>query len=99
MGEGKAPLSAADLEYVRSRYQQRIGASGVTFKSMNSGTLEKQSIRHSVHAGAIDLRDPSLRVLDVNYGLNQFLTFLRAHGFRDRYLNLDIVPEYVDHCR
>jgi SAM-dependent methyltransferase len=99
MSAARPPFSAVDLEYVRSRYQQRIADHGVTFDSMNSGSLDKQQIRHSVHASIIPLEGRDVRVLDLGCGLGQFLAFLRGKGFHGLYTGIDIVPEYVDYCR
>jgi SAM-dependent methyltransferase len=99
MRDAREPFSTVDLEYIRNRYQERIAGHGVTFDSMNSGSLDKQQIRHSVHASIIPLERGDVRVLDLGCGLGQFLSFLRVKGFQGVYTGIDIVPEYVEHCR
>jgi SAM-dependent methyltransferase len=89
-------LSPEDLDYIRSRYQRRIAEKGLTFDSMNSGTREKQRLRHQVHAEAVR---PGQSVLDVGCGLGDFCRFLQERGFSGQYTGTDIVPEYIEHCR
>lgn len=89
-------ISNKDLDYIKGRYQKRILEHGVGFASMNSGTEEKQKIRHSVHASCIP---ESARVLDVGCGIGQFYQHLKGAGFRGHYVGMDIVPEYVEHCK
>src|SRR5262249_50718932 len=89
-------FSAEDLEYVRGRYQKRIAQDGVTFRSMNSGTDDKQRLRHSVHSEVVS---KDARVLDVGCGIGQFYGFLLARGYQGAYTGIDVVPEYVEHCR
>ncbi len=84
-----------DIDYVRSRYLKRIATMGITHDSLNSGTEAKQGIRHGVHAMLVG---PDDAVLDFGCGLGDFYRFIRARGHRGRYVGIDIVPEYVDHC-
>lgn len=93
MPDDEQILSEADTVAVMRRYQARIAALGVTFESMASGNLEKQRIRHAVHASALRGTAPS--VLDVGCGIGQFYEFLRAQGFVGSYTGYDIVPEYI----
>lgn len=86
----------ADFEYVRSRYQKRIAVDGTTFKSMNSGTEEKQKLRHSIHSEIIK---PGASVLDLGCGIGQFYENLKSSGIPFSYTGIDIVPEYIEHCK
>jgi SAM-dependent methyltransferase len=95
---GRHPvLNDADRQRVVHRYQERIARCGVTFDSLNSGSPEKQRIRHAVHATA--LRGDCPAVLDVGCGLGGFYEFLRQQGIACRYTGYDIVPEYVAACQ
>jgi SAM-dependent methyltransferase len=90
-----APVAAGDADYVRARYEGRISSGGLNFASMNSGTEERQAIRHAVHAAVIA---PNSSVLDVGCGMGYFYKFILEHGFKGRYVGIDLVPQYVDHC-
>lgn len=89
-------IPATDLEYIRSRYLKRISEHGVSFASMNSGTEEKQKIRHGVHASIVGKH---MSVLDVGCGIGQFYENLLSSGFEGRYVGIDIVPDYIDYCK
>jgi SAM-dependent methyltransferase len=97
MNETSSPLAHEDAEAVVRRYQARIIEHGTTFDSMASGSVEKQRIRHSIHATA--LRGERPQVLDVGCGLGQFYHYLRETGRDCAYTGYDIVPEYVAACR
>lgn len=88
--------SATDLAHVRDRYLERIAVHGVSSASMNSGTPEKQALRHRVH---LELVQPGWSVLDVGCGVGEMLAAMRTLGLRGRYVGVDIVREYVEHCR
>jgi SAM-dependent methyltransferase len=90
-----APVADGDVDYVRSRYEGRISRGGLNFASMNSGTEERQAIRHSVHASVIE---PNSSVLDVGCGMGYFYKFIAERGFEGRYVGIDLVPQYVDLC-
>jgi SAM-dependent methyltransferase len=90
-------LDPEDAILVVQRYQQRIAQHGVTFASLNSGTEEKQRIRHGVHASALHRTKPS--ILEIGCGLGSFYQYLYAHGQQCSYFGYDIVPEYIDECR
>jgi SAM-dependent methyltransferase len=85
-----------DLAYVRGRYQKRIATDGTTFKSMNSGTEEKQRIRHAVHQSIIRTGNS---ILDVGCGIGQFYKSVRDRDPSVEYTGVDIVPEYIEHCK
>jgi SAM-dependent methyltransferase len=94
----KSPvLNPSDAERVIRRYQRRIAEYGPTFESLNSGSIEKQRVRHQVHASALRGACPSL--LDVGCGLASFYEYLTQEGRDCEYAGYDIVPEYVDLCR
>jgi SAM-dependent methyltransferase len=95
--DSKSTLSKLDVQRVKDRYLSRISKYGVTFESMNSGSVEKQRVRHTVHAEAI--RRSTCRVLDVGCGLGDFYRFLTAKGFDCDYTGYDILPDYVNACR
>lgn len=91
-----SPIAAEDVSYVRSFYQNRIAQNGVTLESMKSGGEAKQRIRHSVHS---ELVGPNDQVLDVGSGIGQFREHLEKAGFQGAYQGIDLIPEYVEHCR
>ena len=90
-------LDPDDLTQVVRRYQQRIAEHGPTFASLNSGSEEKQAMRHTVHASALHGVKPS--VLEIGCGLADFYRYLIQHQRGCSYSGYDIVPEYVDQCR
>jgi hypothetical protein len=90
-------LDPDDVSQVVRRYQQRIAEHGPTFASLNSGTEEKQAIRHSVHSTALRGSNPS--VLEIGCGLADFYKYLLHHKRDCSYHGYDIVPEYIDECR
>ena len=92
-----AVLDPEDTHRVIRGYQLRIAKYGATFASLNSGSLEKQKIRHQVHASALLGSDPS--VLDIGCGLGDFYQSLKEDGRNCQYTGYDIVPEYVAECR
>lgn len=97
MSDKQPLLSDVDAAMVVERYRRRIAEHGPTFASLNSGTPDKQRVRHAVHAGA--LRGDRPAVLDVGCGLGDFQRFLRQRGVECAYTGYDIVPEYVEQCR
>jgi len=90
-------LNPDDLSYVIRRYQQRIAEHGPTFASLNSGSEEKQAVRHSVQASALRGARPS--ILEIGSGLADFYKFLKQQHQDCSYEGYDIVPEYVAECR
>jgi SAM-dependent methyltransferase len=90
-------LDPDDAGLVVQRYQHRIAEHGPTFASLNSGSEEKQALRHSVHATAIRGTKPS--ILEVGCGLGDFYQFLINANRDCDYHGYDIVPEYVAECR
>lgn len=90
-------LDARDAETVIDRYRRRIEAHGPTLPALNSGSAEKQRIRHQVHATALQGDDPS--VLDIGCGLGSFYEHLIEGGIRCAYTGYDIVPEFIEYCR
>ena len=97
MSDENPILSPDDVRDVVDRYRKRIGQHGVTFDSLNSGSIEKQRIRHEVHASAIRSDCPS--VLDVGCGLGGFCLYLKDRGLSCSYTGYDIVGEYIEECR
>jgi hypothetical protein len=89
-------LNPDDLQSVIRRYQHRIAEHGPTFASLNSGSEQKQAIRHSVHASALRGTKPS--VLEIGSGLADFCKYLKGHQRNCSYHGYDIVPEYVAEC-
>ena len=89
-------LDNSDLSYVKKRYQNRIKDYGTTFKSMNSGDLNKQNRRHHNHSRWIRKNDT---ILDIGCGLGQFFIHLRKKKHLGDYTGYDIVPEYVEYCQ
>jgi hypothetical protein len=93
------PIPVLDLEDVNQvihRYQERIAQHGVTLASLNSGSEEKQRIRHWAHASA--LRGPCPSVLEIGCGLGTFYRYLASVGQQCTYCGYDIVPEYIAEC-
>jgi SAM-dependent methyltransferase len=90
-------LDPEDAMRVVQRFQERIARYGVTFESLNSGSLEKQKIRHKIHARALITPDPS--VLDIGCGLGDFYSCLKENSQDCEYTGYDIVPEYIAECR
>jgi len=90
-------LNPDDLQSVIRRYQHRIAEHGPTFESLNSGSEEKQAIRHWAHASALRGTKPS--VLEIGSGLADFYKYLKQHQQDCSYNGYDIVPEYVAECR
>jgi tRNA G46 methylase TrmB len=93
----KQVLDTDDLEQVIRRYRQRIAEHGATFASLNSGSEEKQALRHWVHASALRGTKPS--VLDIGCGLGSFYQYLIQHKQDCSYHGYDVVEEYVAECR
>jgi len=90
-------LHPDDARNVIRRYQERISEHGATFASLNSGSTEKQAIRHSVHASALRGAAPS--ILEVGCGLGDFYKYLIEHQRNCSYTGYDIVPEYIAECQ
>jgi 2-polyprenyl-3-methyl-5-hydroxy-6-metoxy-1,4-benzoquinol methylase len=90
-------LNPEDIRRVIQRYRIRIAEYGPRLASLNSGSSEKQHIRHLVHASALRGSLPS--VLDVGCGLGSFYQHLVCQGRGCNYTGYDIVPEYIDYCR
>ena len=90
-------LDPHDVGLVVQRYQRRIAEHGPTFASLNSGSEEKQALRHSVHATALRGENPS--VLEIGCGLGDFYRYLLGRHRTCTYYGYDIVPEYINACR
>lgn len=90
-------LDPDDVNLVVERYQRRIAEHGATFASLNSGSEEKQALRHCVHASALHGAKPS--VLEIGCGLGDFYRYLIEHKRDCSYRGYDIVPEYIAECR
>jgi 2-polyprenyl-3-methyl-5-hydroxy-6-metoxy-1,4-benzoquinol methylase len=90
-------LDAEDVRLVIQRYRIRIAEHGPTLASLNSGSSEKQHVRHLVHASA--LYGPRPSVLDVGCGIGSFYEHLVRQGRDCSYTGYDIVPEYIEYCR
>lgn len=90
-------LDPDDVNLVVQRYQRRIAEHGPTFASLNSGSEEKQALRHSVHASALRGARPS--ILEVGCGLGDFYKYLIGMNRECSYHGYDIVPEYIAECR
>ncbi len=93
----EAVLDREDAMRVVQGYRLRIAKYGATFESLNSGSLEKQKIRHQVHASSLVGVCPL--VLDVGCGLADFYRYLKDQGYPCSYTGYDIVPEYIAECR
>jgi SAM-dependent methyltransferase len=89
-------LDPEDANGVIRGYQLRIAKYGATFASLNSGSIEKQKIRHQVHASALMGSCPA--VLDIGCGLADFYLYLKGRGQKAIYTGCDIVPEYIAEC-
>ena len=90
-------LHPDDVSYVLHRYQQRIAEHGPTFASLNSGSDQKQALRHGVLASA--LRGPKPSILEVGCGLADFYKYLLKPKQDCSYRGYDIVPEYIAESR
>lgn len=97
MSDATPTLHPRDVQRVVENYRERIAQFGPTFESMKSGSVEKQRIRHAIHATALSGDSPS--VLDIGCGLGDFYQFLKGAGRACRYTGVDIVPEYIEECR
>lgn len=90
-------LDPEDANRVIRGYQLRIAQHGATSASLNSGSEEKQRIRHQVHATSLSGPCPS--VLDIGCGLGDFYRYLKNQGQACHYTGFDLVPEYIVTCR
>jgi hypothetical protein len=93
----KPKLSQEDLEMIIDRYKKRIGEFGPTLQSLNSGSPEKQQIRHAVHLSSFRTENPS--VLDIGCGLADFYHFLSSRHVEVSYTGYDVVEEYINACQ
>jgi SAM-dependent methyltransferase len=89
-------MDPMDASRVIERYRKRIREHGPTLYSLNSGTADKQRLRHEIHATAI--RSETASILDIGSGIGGFYQYLREEGFHCEYTGYDIVPEYVEFC-
>lgn len=97
MNDENSILQPSDIQRVVRRYQERVAEFGTTLSSLNSGSSEKQRLRHEVHARAIYGDRPS--ILDIGCGIGTFYEYLNGTKRSCRYTGYDIVPEYVEFCR
>jgi SAM-dependent methyltransferase len=89
-------LSEKDLVKILERYKNRINEFGVSFDSMKSGSIEKQLIRHKIHANSLKTENP--KILDIGCGLGQFYIYLQEQNINCIYTGYDIVNEYINKC-
>jgi 2-polyprenyl-3-methyl-5-hydroxy-6-metoxy-1,4-benzoquinol methylase len=93
----KKTIDEKDLEYVLSRYRARIKEFGLTFDSLQSGSSDKQRVRHAVHCSSFRTEAPS--ILDIGCGMGGFLSYLRLNKITSSYKGYDIAPEYIEFCQ
>jgi SAM-dependent methyltransferase len=91
------PTPHDDAGSIRQWYQDRIKLYGITFESLSAGPLQRERIRHSLHASA--MIGPNPAVLDIGCGIGRFYGFLKETGQPCRYTGYDLVPEYLSRCR
>ncbi len=90
-------LNQKDILNVINRYKNRIEQFGISFDSMKSGSIEKQIIRHSIHASSIKKNNPEL--LDIGCGLGQFYIYLQEQKINCSYTGYDILEDYITKCK
>lgn len=91
-------LDEREKDRIVNEYESRINEHGFDVAALKSGGLEKQCLRHSVHAGLFEL--DGRRVLDVGCGIGMFYQFLCDRGVSfGKYTGLDIVDSFLDHNR
>lgn len=90
-------LAATDRQHILARYQRRFAEHGPSVTALASGSAEKQALRHRI------LREIGIQkgdsVLDVGCGLGHFLQNALDAKLPIAYTGLDLVPEFITHCR
>ncbi len=74
-------------------YRQLLARHGDDARAVQYADAETQQARFAVLAA---VGDPLTSVLDVGCGLAHLCDWLRAQGWRGRYLGVDQVPEFVE---
>ncbi|HYE77140.1 MAG TPA: methyltransferase domain-containing protein [bacterium] len=90
-------LPPADRDAILARYRSRFAAHGPTVAALASGSEAKQTLRHRILTEIGDLQGAS--VIDLGCGLGHLLGSLEDRWIRTRYIGVDLVPEFIDHCR
>ena len=80
----------ADL---RAHYRTLFAQHGDNARAVQWADAETQQARFAVLAA---MGDPLTSVLDVGCGLGHLCDWLRAQGWRGRYLGVDQVPEFIE---
>ena len=86
------------LAAVTAHYEKTLATHGVTAKGVDWKDADGQRLRHRQFLRLI-ADDPDASVLDVGCGYGDFLTFIRAHGHRGRYIGIDVAPAMVEAAR
>jgi SAM-dependent methyltransferase len=76
---------------VRRHYEAALAAHGTTAKGVDWKDEEGQRLRHLQFLRLV-ASDRDAAVLDFGCGYGDFLSFLRSHGHRGRYIGVDIAP-------
>ncbi|MEJ1931458.1 class I SAM-dependent methyltransferase [Nostoc sp. NIES-2111] len=91
-------LSENEKRRIVEAYEARLSRHGFDVAALKSGGLQKQYVRHSVHAALFDLT--GRRVLDVGCGIAMFYRFLRNAGVPlKEYVGVDIVGPFLSYDR
>jgi SAM-dependent methyltransferase len=85
------------MDFIK-RYEKRLTESGYSPETLGWGANGRQEVRFAVLA-EFALRDPSSSVLDVGCGFADLYDFLTFHGWRGRYIGIDIVPGLLEVAR
>ena len=85
-----------DDKEIKDHYTNLFEAHGVSEKSVQYTDKYSQYARFFFLTQFIQ---KEASILDVGCGLGDLYTFLKSHDFSGSYHGVDIVPEFIDHCR
>lgn len=93
-------------EKVKGHFRPLLAAHGQSFKAVDWGSKEGQTLRFSVlvqlleHARTVHNQEPlGTSILDVGCGLGHFRDYLDVLGFHGTYKGIDILPEMVSEAK
>lgn len=86
------------LAAVTAHYESTLATHGVTSKGVDWKDDAGHHLRHKQFLRLIE-GEPDASILDLGCGYGDFLSFLRAHGHRGRYVGYDISASMVEAAR
>ena len=90
-------MNNSDEKLTMQIYQKLFRENGMSYKTLNWGSIESQKLRFKVLAEIADLTGK--KILDVGCGLGDFAEWFSSNNINVDYYGLDLTPELVNHAK